>query len=145
MEVSHVASIHGSPQLIIIGRKLHPVLLNHVRRTTHRRSPVVTLLYHRITRTRHHKAGRSRNVEGVLSITTRTHDIQRLIFRQIHRHPHLQQGIGKAGQLLYGNVTHQKHRDKRSNLGVGIFAGHHILQYLACLLLAKILVFKQSV
>ena len=75
MEVSHTALFQTTFQAIGVVGKLHAMLLHHIARTAHRGGSIVAMLGHLVSSTSHYKAGTSRDVERILSIPSRTHNV----------------------------------------------------------------------
>ena len=116
MQIGDMAGFHRTAQPVDIGSKLHTVLLHYVARATDRGRPIVPMFHDVISGTGYDKAGSRADIERILSVASRPHNIDRLKLRQIYRDAHFEQCLPKPRQFLYGDITHQVYRYQAGNL-----------------------------
>ena len=142
MQVSNVAAVEASAKLIVVGTKLHPLLLNHVAGPTDGGGTVVPVLHHVVSRASHHKAGSGGDIECIFSIATRAHDIQRSVVGEIYRNPHIEQCIAETEDLVHRDAAHQKGGNQRCHLRIGDISLHNGEEHLFGFLPREIMIIE---
>ena len=96
MQVGDVTLVHAAFQLVGIIGEADAVLLHDIACPTDGSGTIIAVFGNFVTGSGHHKTCTSGNVERVLSITSRTYDIDRPIRREVDRDASLHKGFAKA-------------------------------------------------
>ena len=96
VQVGDVTLVHAAFQLVGIIGETDAVLLHDIACPTDGSGTIIAVFGNFVTGSGHHKTGTSGNVERVLSITSRTYDIDRPIRREVDRYSSLHKGFAKA-------------------------------------------------
>ena len=96
------------------------VVLDDIRGTADTGRRIIAMLGHFITRTCNHKTSRSRDVEGVLAVSTRSYHVDIAVCLQDGRDAGLKDSIAKAQELIDGDTSHLQTGEQGGNLFVGV-------------------------
>ena len=98
-----------------------------------------------VTRPRHHERRRGADVEGVLAVAARAHDVDGPVVREVRRTAHFEQRVAEPGQLLDRDAAHEEDGDQRRDLLGVVFPGGDSRQNLLCLRTIHVLMFEKAV
>ena len=134
MQVADACLVERTPKLTFIIRELHAVSHQDVACTTHAGACAITVLGDLETRTCHNEAGASAYVEGVLSVTASSYDIERIVITEVNTLACFKQTVAKAEQLIDRSASCLQNSQHSCNLfgGIGLTRDAH--QNVMCVL-----------
>ena len=127
VHIDHVAGVHGAFQPFLVVGEAHPVLLDDIAGPADGGGAVVAVFGHGISGTRHDKAGAGGDVEGVLVVASRSHNVNRAVVVQVYGDAGREQGGAEAQQLVYTDTSHLVDREQGGYLCVVVLSGGDVL------------------
>ena len=144
MQVGHAALCHGADEAGRVGGEAHAVLLHHVAGAAHRGGPVVAVLGYAVAGTCHHEAGAGGDVEGVLAIAARAHNVYGAVRGEVDGDARLQQGFAEADELVYLDSAHLEGGEQGGYLRGGVLSAGDALHEAAGFLAGQFFVVEES-
>ena len=144
MEVGHLRLLDRLAQLALVGGELDAVGLDDIRCAAYRRGAEVALLGHIVTRAGHHEAGAGGDVECVLAVAARTHDVDGIVGREVYGEACALQSLAESEQFVYGNAAGADEREHGAELYIVCLALPQVEDYGARLVVGERAAFWQS-
>ncbi len=118
MQIADAGFVEGATHHVRIVGELGSVGLQDGARTAHGGARAVSVLGYLVARAGNHKRRTGGDVEGVLGVTARAHDVEGIVLVEVDVLAGLQQAVAEAEELVHRDAARLERHQQRCDLTV---------------------------